>query len=285
MNKKLIPAILGSLGILGISSQTLAAPVFTVNPNSIPGTTIYNQFNADAIFGGTSGRIIMDGDTKTATEKGYVQFSSFSKNSNGIDSDITGLGLTGSPNTQKYGLYLTFDLAVSYDTNSANPFGAGTSNYIVDSLTFTLWADPGLDTTFIQASLTTDASVSGATGDDYALATGSLVRGSAAINEDGGVGINTTTTFVLTDPEGKAFFIDPDPFYQFMFSGANNTGPGVLRPDGYDLDVGCTTGTCNFAIVNSTLTIDYAGVPEPATLALFGISLLGFGASRLRKPA
>lgn len=288
MNRKLIPTILGGLGILGISSQALAYEIFQVNPNSIPGTTIFSPFSADAISGGTSGRIILNGDTQTATESGYVQFDTFKISSTGIDGDITGLGLTGSPNPEKYGLYLTFDLAVSYDAVNSGPnaFGAAGSAYTLTSLTFSLWADPNLNTSFSAASLSADASIGGTTGDDFVLASGSLVSGSASINQNGGVGINATTTFTLTSPEGEAFFIDPSPFYEFMFSGANNTGEGV-RYD-YDTAVGCPSGICNAALLNSVLTVDYQGtsdVPEPATLALLGIGLLGFGTSRLRKKA
>lgn len=290
MNKKLIPIILGGLGILGISSQALALPQFTVNPNSIPGTNnLYGSppgttFTADAISGGTSGRIILDADTKTATESGYVQFSKFKLGSGGVDSDITGLG-TNSPTATKYGLYLTFTLAVSYDAinSGVNGFGAANSDYTVDSLSFTLWADPNSDTTFTLATVSSDASVGGTLTDDFQLASGSLVSGSASINGDGGVGINATTTFTLTTPEGTKFFVDPRPFYNFMFSGANNTSSGVSYD--YDTSAGCITGVCNAAIINSELTVDYTGVPEPATLALLGIGLLGFGTSRLRKTA
>lgn len=284
MNKKLIPAILGGLGILGISSQALALEIFTVDPSSIPGTSGFNTFTADAISGGTSGRIILDANTKTATEKGYVQFDSFKLNANGIDGDLSGLGLAGSPNLLKYGLYLTFDLEVSYDAaNSTGAFGAANSAYKLEDLTFKLWADPDLNTTFSVASTGTDAFHTDAGGEDFELAWGSLVSGSATINSDGGVGINATTTFMLTSPKGEAFFIDPRPFYEFMFSGANNTSQGVLYD--YNNAVGCTTGICNAALINSVLTVDYKGVPEPVTLALFGVGLLGFGASRLRKKA
>lgn len=286
MNKKLIPAILGGLGILGISSQALAYEVFTVDPNAVMGTSTYSTFQADAISGTTSGRIILDGDAKTATEKGYVQFDTFKLNGSGVSGAISRLDVVpgGFPDT--YGMYLTFDLSVSYDASSTGPFGGAKSLYDINTLTFSLWADPNLDTTFTEATLTTDAVVGGSTGDDLLLASGSLVRGSAAINDDGGVGINATTTFDLTTPDGKNFFINPDPFYNFMFSGANNTSAGVDYPLGYDLSVGCPSGICNVALLNSVLTVDFAGeAPEPATLALLGIGLFGLGASRFRKQA
>ena len=283
MNKKLIPTILGGLGILGISSQALAYEVFTVNPNSIPGSSGFASFNADSITGVTSGRIVMDASTKTATETGYIQFGTFNLAGSSISGGYTGLDSAPSPTANNYGLYLTFDLAVTYDPTSIGAFGAQNSTYTIDSLTFTLFADPDLNTTFSIATVSADAGITDNGLEDIILGTGSLVIGTADLNNLGGVGINATTTFELTNPAGESFFIDPRPFYNFMFSGANNTSAGVIY--NYNTGLGCTSGTCVAALQNSSITVDFEGVPEPATLALLGIGLLGFGTSRLRKTA
>lgn len=277
MNKKLISTVLGGLGILGISSQALAYEVFTVNPNSIPGTSGFSTFQADSLSGVSSGQILLDASTQTATESGYVSFTAFNLGGSAVSNFTSGLATAPAPD-QYYGLYLDFTLTASLVTGS---FGAANSTYNLDTLTFTLYADPDLNTTFTQASLINAASIGGNISDDIVLATGSLIIGQSNIIL-GGVALNSTTDFQTT-AEGNAFFTSPIPFYEHMFDAFNNTGDAVIF--GYDAATGCLTGECIVAVKSGVGTFDFKGVPEPATLALLGIGLLGFGTSRLRKKA
>ncbi|SCX05021.1 PEP-CTERM protein-sorting domain-containing protein [Nitrosomonas eutropha] len=273
MNKKLIPAILGGLGILGISSQALAYQVFTVSPSYITGNSAHNDFQADSLAGTASGQIILNASTNTAAESGYIDFSNFA-----LAGSTVGAGI--SRITVDYGIYLTFDLTTSLSSGS---FGTTGSTYTLDTLTFTMYADPNLDTAFTQATLTNPASVGGTIADDFILATGSLITGESAIIQ-GGVALNSYTDF-LTSPAGQSFFSQPNPFYDLMFNAFNNTGDAVAF--NYDTATGCLTGECIVAVKSGVGTFDFQGsvVPEPATLALLGIGLLGFGTSRLRKKA
>jgi hypothetical protein len=73
---------------------------------------------------------------------------------------------------------------------------------------------------------------------------------------------------------GNAFFDTPNPFYPLVFSAFNNTSQGVeLSADGFNL------------AINAAGRIDWRGVPEPGTLALASLALLGIGATIRRRNA
>lgn len=258
---------------LAMSTSALALPQFQV-----AGT---NTFYATEINGGSSERLGKFGDGMIggvdqlrtyAGQIGYMDFSGFTNaGPNGPFGTVaaidSGLGVT-------YGLYLTFDLVA--DWNGDGTFGGFGSTYTLSSLNFSVYKDVGFGvaasrTLFTPATLLADADVT-LDGEDVLLGSGSLVAGLADINLAGGTALNSATTYLNT-MAGDAFFVDPSPFYTLAFNAFNNTGPGVQ------------IGVDSIAI-SAAGVVNFNQVPEPATLALLGMGLVGMGVSlRKRKAA
>ena len=282
MNKKIILAILGMLGVLGIPFQATAAPVFTVNPTQLGGS---GTFNAD-LMGGISSELLHVDSTAlsqyTATS-GWIQFQGFSNGGVAVFPGVSNLLIT-------YQLYATFNF--SAHLVGGGPL-TGPNTQVLDTLNFTFWGNQfagggpnaGTIATFIQADAasSTDATVIQGS-KDIKLGSGSLISGVAGLDGLGGAFINTVTTYANTNPAGNGFFVAPDPFYNLAFQAFNNTLQGTLDQQG-----DCTsspTSNCRIAITQAVGANDFGQtqVPEPFTLTLLGMGLVGAGVSRrLRK--
>ncbi|MET0964005.1 MAG: flocculation-associated PEP-CTERM protein PepA [Noviherbaspirillum sp.] len=273
-------AITGTLAMASSTAMAQSFPDFTINEGAIPGA-VDRTLTADKI----TGNFVEVIDFTPGTTPGSGTFNAsllwnagqFVGN-NGASPTPSQLGGI-TPN--QYGMYALYKGTGTFTT-------AG----VVTTFTFTpggsleVFADPGSDTTFITpGNGSTAFGTGGTTGDDYLLASGMPQSGEGSLNPtlstcSGGTvtsGINcgsfgASSSFNVTTAGGQ-FFAAPNPFYNLSFQSGqlNNFSPTGVQ------------------VINGSLDVIFGGggggeVPEPGTVALFGLGILGLGlASRRRK--
>lgn len=261
--KRLRTAAVGS----AVLAAAMAAPnasalsQFTVNPNSNGLSTSGTIFTAETLSGTSSARITKDaGNANMYTGIGYIIFTAFNMSSNPVDGGDSQVNLKNTG----YGLFARFQQSFQ----CSGPLGVGVS-CSVKSIQLELVGDPGNLNGKSQATLGADPSITDLGAPDVVLANVDyVVDGVAGISALGGAFQNINSNFKLTDA-GKDFFISPVPFYQLAFSAYNNTTQGLE----------CNTDKCadpSVVSINSESGItDFRAVPEPGSLVLMGIAMLG----------
>jgi PEP-CTERM motif len=270
--------VLGIFMLLGVSLAE-AIPLsegaaFKVQEGSVKdGQTPSNLLTANALefsFNSATTQATVPGGF---SEQGAASIGGFSLNGTTVPSFL------GSPAPQGYAMYATYTATGNSTFVTPNEIEDNYTSFVLH-----VFIDPNQSVV-----INTNGTVSGLSGDEYEIASGTLAPAALCptptcgqdhvflppvlANGDFHILMN-----FLPSADGKQYFVDPSPFYLFVnFAGVIST---IQFP-------GCTPGTppvcANFNSTEQGSGDAFFPAPEPSSLLLLGAGLLVVSARMCRR--
>lgn len=259
MNLKSI--FLNTVGAVALAGMAVTAQAefleFVIDENSVPGTVSSALRTADKLNGGYTEVLTINADS-SIDFVGVVNFTALFANE-GVDPVGSFLNLPTELAPIGYNMYAIFQ-------------GSGTftgGGFTISSSTFDLYLDPDQNTTFTFGATGADGVALGGSGEDYQIALATNLAIGNGIPGVPGAFLAIWDDFQLTS-EGEAYFVSPRPFH-LVVEATGDFDQNTFQPGTFQL-----TGD---------ISAVFTPIPEPSTLALMGLTLLGLGAAARRRLA